>query len=682
MRNPLKSAPTKRTQLCSFAERSRASIYSLALPALLAVCLGLATSFCASSASAQELSAAMQKWGDQYAEKILPIVKSRCLECHNGEKSEGEFDLSKYTDSQSAARAGDMWERVARRIRQNEMPPQGSPGLNDPQKGAFYQWLDSRPEQQLCKSLASDETQAWYRGHVMSRRLTRTEYRNAVRDVTGIVLSDSELPPSDGAGGEGFDTVGDSLFTSPIHLEAYLMAADRAIEAALPDSEAGLSAEGTAMRRRLLTALPTSIDASSQLDDDAAAKENIKAFGKRAWRRPLTDEDTARLFAIYTSARQRDSSFLAAVRQPLKAMLMSPHFLFVVESEPEAGGVQRITPHQLATRLSLLVWSSIPDDQLMQLADNGEIYHEDVLRREVRRMLADPKSRALGENFGLQWLGLKEFGNGPQPDATIFPEYSHQLVAAMREEAIRTVAGVFQNDAPLTHLIDADYIYANADLSKHYGLTIGENSDWQQVKLDSRTRGGVLTMASVLTTTSYPRRTSPVLRGRWILEEVLGSRVPPPPPNVPALEEKHGEEKPTTLRQRLELHRQNAECASCHNRMDPLGFGLENFDGIGRWRDSDNGQPIDSLGKLPSGDSFNGPAELKAVLLKRNEEFQKHFVRKLLGFALGRELNKFDNCVVDESLKRLKENDLKAAILLEEIALSYPFQHRYFKSDK
>lgn len=189
-------------------------------------------------------------------------------------------------------------------------------------------------------------------------------------------------------------------------------------------------------------------------------------------------------------------------------------------------------------------------------------------------------------------------------------------------------------------------------------------------------------MASVLTSASYPRRTSPVLRGRWILEEVLGSRVPPPPPNVPALEESHEEGKNLTLREQLEVHRQKAECASCHNRMDPLGFGLENFDGIGRWRESDNGQPIDAAGKLPSGDQFSGPEELKSVILKRSGEFQKHFVRKLIGFAYGRQLNKFDNCVVDHCLKKLKENDLRSAVLIEEIALSYPFQHRFFKSDK
>ncbi|WP_207396677.1 DUF1592 domain-containing protein [Bremerella alba] len=630
---------------------------------------------------ADELSPEMSRWGDRYTKDILPIIQSRCIECHSGKDADGEFDLSRFSSGDIAAKAGDIWERVARRIRQNEMPPQGSPGLNDPQKGAFNGWLDSRPDQDLCNQLASDETQAWYRGHVMSRRLTRTEYRNAIEDLVGLKLEPHELPPSDGAGGEGFDTVGDALFTSPIHMEAYLTVADRIIETALPDAYDAASSDINAARDSILTGIPVTHDPKRVEDNRKAAQQCIERFAKRAWRRPVTDEEVDRLLSIYDAALGRGYVFLAALREPLKAVLVSPHFLFVVESEPAGGGVQRITSYQLATRLALLIWSSIPDARLLELAEQEKLFEETVLRQEVRRMLADPKAVALGENFGLQWLGLREFGNGPRPDSEVFPLFNDALAADMREEAILTVANVFREDEPLTRLIDAQYIYANDRLASYYGLEIEEGADWQRVELPNRQRGGVMTMASVLTTASYPRRTSPVLRGRWILEEVLGSRVPPPPPNVPALEESHESGKNLTLRERLEVHRQKAECASCHNRMDPLGFGLENFDGIGRWRESDNGQPIDSEGKLPSGDQFSGPEELKTVILKRSGEFQKHFVRKLIGFAYGRKLNKFDNCVVDQCMKRLKESDLKAAVLIEEIALSYPFQHRYFKSE-
>lgn len=633
------------------------------------------------TARADEHEEKVERWKKSYEEKILPIVEARCVQCHRGDKIEGEFDFGKFPNGQSAAEAGDAWERVAKRIRLNEMPPQGSPGLNDEQKGHFQQWVDSRPDQDLCKQLASEETQSWYRGFVMSRRLTQTEYRNAVRDVVGVPLLPDEEPPSDGAGGEGFDTVGDALFTSTIHLESYLAIADRVIEAALPDEPTSGDPETAAIRNRLLTVLPNSLQTDSTKSDSEAAAEIIAQFARRAWRRSVSDEEQQRLMQLYAASAGRGREFLASVREPLKAVLVSPHFLFVVETEPDESGVIRLTPHQIATRLALFIWSSVPDEQLLQLADSGEILDEQQIRLQVRRMLADPRSLALGENFGLQWLGLRGFRE-VHPDGSVFPEFADELASDMREEAIRFVAHVFQQNRPVTDLVAADYVLVNGRLAQHYQIDLPAESSWQTVSVANGRRGGVVTLGSVLTATSYPRRTSPVLRGRWILEELLGSSVPAPPPNVPALEENTASTEGLTLRQRLDLHRQNADCASCHDRMDPLGFGLENFDGIGRWRDNDNGQPIDNAGQLPSGDSFSGPGELKSVLMKRSGEFQQHIVRKLLGFALGRELNKFDACVVDACLKKLNENEFKSQVVIEEIALSYPFQYRYHKQSE
>lgn len=615
------------------------------------------------------------RWGKTYEDDILPIIRSRCLECHTGVEADGEFDLAKFADGQSAIAAGDVWDRVARRVRQNEMPPQGSPGLNDSQKSRFHRWVDSRPGEDLCKQIASDETQAWYKGSVMSRRLTATEYSNAVKHLTGVALLATEVPPSDGAGGEGFDTVGDSLFTSPIHLEAYLAAADRVIETAIAGQLAGTSGD----MPKVISTLPSSMDRSSSLDDLQAARSVIKAFARRAWRRPVTDGEVDRLVELYQHFAQRGGSFTAAVAQPLKAIMVSPNFLFVVESEPAESGVQRITPHQLAMRMALLIWSSIPDETLLEKADSGLLYDDEVLRGEIKRMLADPKSRGLGENFGLQWLGLKNFGE-VRPDAELFPDFNPELASDMREEAVAFVSSIFRDDAPLGDLISARYTFVNGRLATHYGIALPPDAPWQRVDLTDGRRGGVITMASVLTSASYPRRTSPVLRGRWLLDELLGARVPPPPPNVPALEEA-GEATATalTMRQRLEVHRKNPDCASCHDRMDPLGFGLENFDAIGRWRTMDHDQPIDATGKLPSGETFDGPEQLKATLMKRSDEFEKHFVRKLVGFAFGRSLNKFDMCVVDDCMKALKENDGRSSVLIEKIVFSYPFQHRFFK---
>jgi mono/diheme cytochrome c family protein len=371
------------------------------------------------NAQADEHEQKVDIWKKTYEEKILPIVEARCVQCHRGDKIEGEFDFSKFPNGQAAADAGDAWERVAKRIRLNEMPPQGSPGLSDEQKGQFHRWVDSRPNQDLCKQLASEETQSWYRGFVMSRRLTQTEYRNAIRDVVGVPLLPGEEPPSDGAGGEGFDTVGDALFTSTIHLESYLAIADRVIEDALPDVPASDDSARAETRSRLLTVLPKSLQPDSSKSDAEAAAEIIAGFARRAWRRPVTEDEKLRLMQLYEASAGRGRGFLASVREPLKAVLVSPHFLFVVEKEPDATGVIRLTPHQIATRLALFIWSSVPDEELLQAADSEAILAEDQIRVQIRRMLADPRSLALGENFGLQWLGLRGFGE-VHPDEVCF----------------------------------------------------------------------------------------------------------------------------------------------------------------------------------------------------------------------------------------------------------------------
>ena len=651
------------------------------------LCVVLCVSCSASGVTADELEAKVARWKKDYEARVLPIIRERCQQCHNAEKSEGELDLSKFATGDQAYEAADAWERVARRIRLNEMPPQGSPGLNDRQKGTFQKWVDTRPNQDLCSQLASEETQSWYRGYVMSRRLTQLEYRNAVRDLLGQSLPVGEEPPVDGAGGEGFDTVGDSLFTSTLHTEAYLLLADQLVDRALPAGrmEQWLSGAGEQSGGVLRGLLSESqwrlLDTAASADAagvQSAVQQLLAGFARRAWRRPPTEEEVTRLQQLFAASLPRLSSVLESVRQPLKAVLVSPHFLFVVETEPDETGVLPLTGHQLATRLALFLWSSVPDEELLAAADAGVLADDRQYRQQIRRMLADSKSAGLGENFGLQWLGLRNFG-GVVPDAKVYPQYSELLAGDLREEAVQFVSGVFRENRPLTDLLAADYVVVNGRLAQHYGLSLPADADWQRVVVADGRRGGAATLGAVLTAASYPRRTSPVLRGRWILDELLGTPVPPPPPGVPPLDQSVAESGSQTLRQRLELHRQKPECASCHDRMDPLGFGLENFDGIGRWRESDAGQSIDAAGRLPSGEQFAGPAELKAVLLGRKDDFLNHFSRKMLGFALGRELNKFDACVVETSVKKLQENGFQSQILIEEIACSYPFRNRYYK---
>jgi hypothetical protein len=320
----------------------------------------------------------------------------------------------------------------------------------------------------------------------------------------------------------------------------------------------------------------------------------------------------------------------------------------------------------------------MPDAELLSLAESGKLLDLNIYREQVHRMLADSKANALGERFALQWLDLGRLGSEVKPDPKKFPEFDADLQKSMVEEVTTHFNYVFQWDHPLLELIDCDYTFVNERLAKIYGIPGVSGPEIQKVSLTDRNRGGIIGMAAIHALTSYPLRTSPVLRGRWILEAFIGEKVKPPPPDVPAFEETQKKAKDLSLRDQLQLHRAKAECASCHDKMDPLGFGMENFDVLGRWRESDRDLPIDSKGTLPSGETFTGPAGLKTILMARKDEVIKHLVRKMTGYAYGRELNKFDDCVVNKAMEALQANNYRPSVLIEQIALSFPFRHRFY----
>jgi mono/diheme cytochrome c family protein len=648
------------------------------LAVLLASLLGSsAPGWRASVADDSAYEAAVAKWQTDFELKVLPILESKCLDCHQGEESSGEFDLSPAISGTAAIDFALLWDRVATRVRLNEMPPPGSPGLSDPEKGTLHRWFDSRPGRDLCSQLATDETKSWYRGHVMSRRVTRSEYNNMVAELFGVDLRPADQFPADGSGGEGFDTVGDSLFTSPIHLESYLRGADEVVETVLTDLPPVANSDTSAGWHRWL-------GPSTDFADRQTLSDVISRFATEAWRRPITTEELERLLELAQQARLNEpTSPLAGVRQAFKAVLVSPHFLFIVETPPGPDGVQPLTHHQVAARLALFLWSSLPDAPLRELAAQGRLHDPAVLREQVRRMLRDPRSRGLAESFGLQWLELRNFDTRVSLDANQFPEFDRELAKLLQEEAVQVVQRVFSEDRSLLELIDSPETPMTKRLASHYQVpwpSQADERDWQMIELESRRLGGVVTLGAVMASTSYPLRTSPVLRGQWVLQQVLGGRVPPPPEGVPALEEsdEHAME-PRTLRQRLEQHRADASCATCHDRIDPLGFGLENYDPLGRWRSEDAGLPVDASGQLPSGEQFDGPEQLKSILINRRDEFLKHLSRKLMGYALGRDLNEFDQCILDKTQERLAAEDYRASLLVEEIVTSYPFLHRYYK---
>ena len=318
----------------------------------------------------------------------------------------------------------------------------------------------------------------------------------------------------------------------------------------------------------------------------------------------------------------------------------------------------------------------MPDDELFRVTHAGTLRRPAVLEAQVRRMLGDPKARAFAENFAGQWLRVDELRTSAEPDAKVFPDYTPALRDAMLAEPVEFFHALVRENGSLLRLLDADYTYANEPLARLYGLDGVKGDAFRRVALKDRNRGGVATMGAVLALTSYPRRTSPVLRGKWILDQLLGTPPPPPPPLIKSLPRDDAPKGGLTLRQQLEKHRTKAECAGCHKRMDPLGFGLENFDAIGRWRAEIAGQAVDASGEMVSGEKFSGPAELKALLLKRKDVFARNVTEKMLAYALGRGLEYYDTPVVKQISRSVQRDGFRSGTLVAEIVKSLPFQYR------
>jgi hypothetical protein len=615
---------------------------------------------------------------EEFQSRIRPILEKHCYKCHGPEKTKGDLNLATFTDYPQVLAAKDVWHNVLERIQAYEMPPEGQPALDYGTHETLRDWLRQLPppEKTDCDQIASDRSVSFYQGYVMSRRLNRAEYNNTLRDLFGVQLHLEDLLPADGGGGEGSDTAGNALFVSTIHIEKYLAAAEQALATVLPDKSKSLTPALARARDRLLIAKP-----SLFTSDRTAASKIVAAFARRAFRRPVTEAEVERILTLFDRAHNRGDGFVPSLRLALKGVLVSPNFLFLAEPEPAEGGIQRLAAFPLASRLSYFLWSSMPDEELLALAESSQLLHPTTYRQQIRRMLADPKAAALGDRFALQWLNLDRLGLEVRPDPKKYPEFDPELNASMRREASAFFNYLVQQDRSLLDLIDSNYTFVNDRLAKLYGIPGVSSSEMQRVELTDRNRGGVLGMAGVHALTSFPLRTSPVLRGKWIMEALLGEKVKPPPPDVPALEENTDKVAHVTLRAQLEEHRTKPECAACHDKMDPLGFGLENFDVLGRWRDEDRGAPIDAQGKLSSGATYVGPAGLKTVLLERKNDVMRVLVRKMIGFAYGRELNKFDDCVLDKTIKALQENNYRPSVLVEQIATSYPFQHRFYPKE-
>jgi mono/diheme cytochrome c family protein len=423
-------------------------------------------------------------------------------------------------------------------------------------------------------------------------------------------------------------------------------------------------------RARVLTCRP-----GPSLPEATCAQRIINTLARRAYRRPVTLADTAPLMKVFAMGRKDGNSFEAGIETALRAILVSPHFLFRVEKSPAnstPGSRHRISDLELASRLSFFIWSSIPDDELLHLAAQNRL--RPVLATQVKRMLADPKSRALVENFAGQWLQLRNVANW-RPDPDKFPKFDEPLRFALQRETELFVEHIVREDRNVLEFLNADYSFLNERLANHYGVPGVKGSYFRRVPLNGEERGGVLTHGSVLLVSSYPTRTSPVLRGKWVLENILASPPPPPPPNVPDLKASAANSA-KDLRKALEEHRANIACAACHSRLDPLGFALENFDAVGTYRKTEDGAEVDSSGALPGGATFRGPSGLKQVLMERSDQFVDCISEKLLTYALGRGLEHYDLPTVRSIRRDTAKNGYQFSSLALAIANSVPFQMR------
>jgi len=428
----------------------------------------------------------------------------------------------------------------------------------------------------------------------------------------------------------------------------------------------------TPSRTKIFTCHPTAV-----AEQDACAQKILSSLARRAYRRPVSDKDVVALNKLYKDGKA-DGGFEGGVRMAIQGILVSPEFLFRIERDPAGAApdsTYQLSDLDLASRLSFFLWSSIPDDELLSLAEKNKLHSSEVLEAQVKRMMADPKASALVENFAGQWLYLRNL-RMVSPDPSVFPDFDDNLRAAFEKETSLFFGSMLREDRSALDLLRADYTYMNERLARHYGVQGIYGSNFRRVAVSDEMRKGLLGQGSLLTVTSRASRTSPVLRGKWVLENLLGTPPPPPPPGVPPLEEKGEKAANRSMRERMTDHQTNPVCSNCHSRMDPIGFALDTFNAIGQWRTEDNGAKIDTAVTLMDGTKFSGADGLKKVLLSKPEQFVGTLTEKLMTYALGRELEYYDYPVVRKIVQDAKGRDFKFSAIITGIVKSTPFQMR------
>ena len=628
---------------------------------------------------------------------VAPLVEEYCYRCHGPETQTAGIDLSALVAERPLVKNRETWNRVIAVLEEGSMPPASAPQPSDDTRRDMTGLLH-RDIEAFDYAVIDDP------GFELMRRLTHTEYDNTVRDLFGVQLGLSDRFPDELTGSSGFDNSANTLFLQPSLMERYIAVAERAVELALP-------AEPTSAVHRVSRDLIFVVTPGADVSDMTAAEAVLQRFLTRAYRRPPQPEEVTQATTHYEAGRTAGLDHEAAVKQALQAVLISPKFLLRVEAGSEAPAPFAVSDWELASRLSYFLWASMPDQELFDLAARGALSDPETLEQQVSRMLADGKANTLGDIFAAQWLGFEHVGTRIWLDPIDSPWCTASLMTAMRDESSLFFMSLLRENRQVATLIDADYTYVNEELATTlYGMQGIIGDRMRRVSLTDANRGGVLGQASILALTSNYKDTSPVKRGAYVLDTLLGTPPPPPPLNAGVLSEEVADLRGLSFREKLEMHSKNETCRVCHSKIDPIGFSLENFDYFGKWRETyDFRQRVDDPaeadetvemqtesspepvvrhfkntrriiaadGGLPDGTTFTGPAGLKQALLEtRHDDLVRQVVSKMLAYALGRQLEYYDEPAVRTILAALEADDYRLQTLLQQIVASYPFQYK------
>lgn len=589
---------------------------------------------------------------EEFHALAAPFLSQYCCSCHDSVKHKGSLDLTEIP-SLSGGERRRIYEKVAERVAGGKMPPRtaAQPGDND--RSLFISYINRLATATLPETAAPA-------GRVVTRRLNRDQFDRTVRDLTGISYDSTRTFPVDPAG-HGFDSIGDVLSVSPLWIEKYFDAAREITDRFLADpASSNLYFAKTAHSNR------------------AEMKASMARFMRRAFRRPPSGPEVATRMELFETAVEGGAAVEEGLRAAVMSILLSPHFLFRVEgyAGPRATTPSIIlTDHEIATRLSYLLWSTMPDEEMDRLADAGMLHDPDVIRRQAVRMVRDTKSRALADGFGAQWFRYREILDRAV-DFRRFPNFNDGVRRAMYEECALLMDSVVRENRSILELIESKETYVNETLAHYYHLPGVKGPAMRRITVPDRRRGGMPVSGAVLTVTSYPLRTSAVLRGKWILDEMLNDPPAPPPAIVPPLPQDDMQTKPMTPRARLEKHRADNACGACHHKIDPPGFALENYDAAGAWRDQFQDLPIDASTMMEDGTPISGPGGLKDYLLSKQDIFARAFSERLFTYATGRPPADADEALLRRIVDECARDGFRFETILLSIVTSRPFLYR------